>query len=96
MDKVIGVDPCTKSWELAAERARGASVDIDLSGVEAESIPLNDASVDSILITFTLCTVPNPEAALAEARRTLKPDGNFFSVSTGLRPTKMLPNGSDE
>ena len=71
VDKVIGVDPCSKSWELASDRAREARLDIDFIQGSVESIPLEDASVDSILITFTLCTVPDPDAALAEARRTL-------------------------
>ena len=90
VDKVIGIDPCSKSWELAEERANQAKVKVEFIEGSAENIPLASASVDSVLITFTLCTVPNPQAALAEARRMLKPDGKLFFCEHGIAPDERV------
>lgn len=52
----------------------------------AEAVPLEDASVDTVMITFVLCTIPDWEAALAEARRVLKPGGRVLFSEHGLAP----------
>ena len=90
VDKVVGIDPCRKSWDLAAERADQANVDVEFIQGSAEDIPLDSGSFDSVLITFTLCTVPNPDAALAEARRMLKPDGTLFFCEHGIAPDEPV------
>ena len=90
VEKVVGIDPCSKSWDLAAERADQANVNVEFIQGSAEDIPLESGSVDSVLITFTLCTVPNPDAALAEARRMLKPDGTLFFCEHGIAPDESV------
>jgi ubiquinone/menaquinone biosynthesis C-methylase UbiE len=90
VDKVIGIDPCSTSWDLASQRASAASVDVEFIQASAEDIPLENNSVDSVLITFTLCTVPNPQAALAEARRTLKPSGKLYFCEHGIAPDESV------
>jgi ubiquinone/menaquinone biosynthesis C-methylase UbiE len=90
VDKVIGIDPCSTSWELASQRASAANVNVEFIQGSAEDIPLEDNSVDSVLITFTLCTVPNPQAALAEARRTLKPTGRLYFCEHGIAPDESV------
>ena len=90
VDKVVGIDPCSKSWDLAAERADQANVNVEFIQGSAEDIPLESGSFDSVLITFTLCTVPNPDAALAEARRMLKPDGTLFFCEHGIAPDEPV------
>ena len=90
IDRVIGVDPCATSWELASERAANLDFDVEFIQGSALDVPIEDASVDSVLITFTLCTVPDPMAALREAKRTLKPGGKVFFCEHGLAPDERV------
>ena len=90
IDRVIGVDPCATSWELASERAANLDFDVEFIQGSALDVPIEDASVDSVLITFTLCTVPDPMAALREAKRTLKPDGKVYFCEHGLAPDERV------
>ena len=90
VDRVIGVDPCATSWELASERAANLDFDVEFIQGSALDVPIEDASVDSVLITFTLCTVPDPMAALREAKRTLKPGGKVYFCEHGLAPDERV------
>lgn len=90
IDRVIGVDPCATSWELASERAANLDFDVEFIQGSALDVPIEDASVDSVLITFTLCTVPEPMAALREAKRTLKPGGKVYFCEHGLAPDERV------
>ena len=90
IDRVIGVDPCKTSWELASERAANLDFDVEFIQGSALDVPVEDASVDSVLITFTLCTVPDPMAALKEAKRTLKPGGKVYFCEHGLAPDERV------
>ena len=90
IDRVIGVDPCKTSWELASERAANLDFDVEFIQGSALDVPVEDASVDSVLITFTLCTVPDPMAALKEAKRTLKPGGKVYFCEHGLSPDERV------
>ena len=90
IDRVIGVDPCATSRELASERAANLDFDVEFIQGSALDIPIEDASVDSVLITFTLCTVPDPMAALREAKRTLKPGGKVYFCEHGLAPDERV------
>ncbi len=86
IDKVIGVDPCEVSWQLAQERVRAAAFPVEFMAASAESIPLGDGRVDSVLLTFALCTIPNPDVALLEMRRVLKPGGELIFCEHGQAP----------
>ena len=90
IDRVIGVDPCATSWELASERAANLDFDVEFIQGSALDVPIEDASVDSVLITFTLCTVPDPMAALRAAKRTLKPGGKVYFCEHGLAPDERV------
>ena len=90
IDRVIGVDPCATSWELASERAANLDFDVEFIQGSALDVPIEDASVDSVLITFTLCTVPDPMAALREAKRALKPGGKVYFCEHGLAPDERV------
>lgn len=81
-----GVDPSPelRAMAMAAERPAGLSVSIE-NGT-AEALPYDDASFDTVVCTFTLCSVCTPAAALAEARRVLKPTGRFLFCEHGLAP----------
>lgn len=59
-------------------------------GLEAEKIPLEDNSVDSVLLTYTLCTIPDWRNALQQIRRVLKPDGILLFSEHGLAPDRAV------
>ncbi|MDP1967450.1 MAG: class I SAM-dependent methyltransferase, partial [Reyranella sp.] len=86
VESVFGVDPSAelRARAMTAERPQGLNVDIQ-DGT-AEALPFEDASFDCVVCTFTLCSVQSPAAALAEARRVLKPGGRFLYCEHGLAP----------
>jgi ubiquinone/menaquinone biosynthesis C-methylase UbiE len=81
--KVIGVDPSHTSARLARTRIAAAPFPVELIGLTAETIPVADASVDAIVSTFTLCTIPDVAGALLEMHRALRPGGRFHFVEHG-------------
>src|SRR5262245_8112970 len=77
-NEVLGVEPHPKLLTMAS--ARKGRVPTKLIEGSAESIPLDDSSVDTVVTTWTLCTIPDVAKALAEMRRVLKPDGRLLFV----------------
>lgn len=84
--KVIGLDPSERSWKLAGERAKHVDFPVEFIGLPGEQIPLADASVDTVLVTYSLCTIPDPMQALAGMRRVLKPGGKLVFCEHGAAP----------
>jgi SAM-dependent methyltransferase len=83
---VVGVDP-SPELRAAAERApRDPRLEVTIEAGTAETLPFEDRSFDTVLCTFTLCSVCAPEAALSEARRVLRPGGRFLFCEHGLAP----------
>jgi ubiquinone/menaquinone biosynthesis C-methylase UbiE len=82
--EILGLDPHPRLLRMAADRT--GAVPSKLIEGTAESIPFEDASVDTVVTTWTLCSVPDVAAALAEMRRVLKPQGKLFFVEHGLAP----------
>lgn len=83
---ITGLDPALQMHPLALERIAQAGLDVTLVGLSAEKIPLPDASFDTVLITYTLCTIPNPHAALLEMHRVLAPHGKLLYCEHGQAP----------
>jgi ubiquinone/menaquinone biosynthesis C-methylase UbiE len=81
--KVVGVDPSHTSAHLARKRIAASSFPVEFVGLSAEKLPVADASFDSVVSTFTLCTIPDVAGALTEMRRALKPGGRFYFVEHG-------------
>jgi ubiquinone/menaquinone biosynthesis C-methylase UbiE len=81
--RVVGIDPSETSARLARKRIAAAPFPVELIGLSAETIPVPDASFQSIVSTFTLCTIPDVTGALLEIRRALAPDGRFHFVEHG-------------
>ena len=81
--RVVGVDPSRTSAHLARKRIAASSFPVEFVGLSAEKLPVADASFDSVVSTFTLCTIPDVAGALREMRRALKPEGRFFFVEHG-------------
>jgi SAM-dependent methyltransferase len=84
--RLAAVEPSDLSWRLATERVRAARVPVQRAGLDGQSLPFADASYDAALSTWTLCTIPDAAAALAELRRVLKPGGTFHFLEHGLAP----------
>jgi SAM-dependent methyltransferase len=83
---VSGVDPSAELRAIAEKAPRAEGLKVDIQDGTAEALPFADASFDCVVCTFTLCSVASPPAALAEARRVLKPGGRFLFCEHGLAP----------
>jgi ubiquinone/menaquinone biosynthesis C-methylase UbiE len=88
--RIVGLDPALEMQGLARRRMRRAGLDVELVALSAEHIPLADASVDSIVMTYTLCSIEDPRAALAEMRRVLAPGGMLLFSEHGLAPEESV------
>ena len=86
IDRVRAVDSATVGRKLAAERVAASRVPVEYVGLNGEQLPLDDDSVDHVLTTWTLCTIPDVERALAEMRRVLRPGGTLHFVEHGRAP----------
>jgi len=86
VERLIGLDPSEKSWELAGERAAHLDFDVEFIGLPGEQIPLEDASVDTVLVTYSLCTIPDPVSALHGMARVLRPGGSLYFCEHGKAP----------
>lgn len=86
VDHLLAVEPSDVAWGLAEARRAASPAKISRVGLNGESIDLGDASADSVLTTYTLCTIPHPDRALAEISRILKPGGTLHFLEHGLAP----------
>lgn len=84
VERVLAVEPSDVAWHLAAERLTSGPPTVVRAGLDGQELALLDRSVDCALSTFTLCTIPDPEAALGEVRRVLRPGGEFNFLEHGL------------
>lgn len=83
---VVGVDPSPELRALAQAAPRAPGLAVEVADGTAEALPFENASFDTVVCTFTLCSVHTPAQALAEARRVLKPGGAFLFCEHGLAP----------
>jgi ubiquinone/menaquinone biosynthesis C-methylase UbiE len=86
VSSVSGVDPSAELRARAEAAPRPHGLKVEIREGTAEALPYEAASFDCVVCTFTLCTVDDPAAALAEARRVLKPGGRFLFCEHGLAP----------
>jgi ubiquinone/menaquinone biosynthesis C-methylase UbiE len=86
VSRVVGLDPSSELLRLAKKGASQVRVPVSLVRASAEGIPFADATFDAILMTWALCSIPNPIAALTDMRRVLKPGGRLLFVEHGLSP----------
>jgi ubiquinone/menaquinone biosynthesis C-methylase UbiE len=84
--RVRAVDPATVGRKLAAERVAASRVPVEYVGLDGEALPLPDESVDHVLTTWTLCTIPDVDRALGEIRRVLRPGGALHFLEHGRSP----------
>src|SRR6266567_1548744 len=86
--EILGLDPQPKLLAMASRET--SMVPATLVEGSAESIPLEDASVDTVVMTWSLCSIPDPVKALEEMRRVLKPSGQLLFVEHGLAPEEKV------
>jgi SAM-dependent methyltransferase len=86
VSSVTGVDPAPQLRAAAESAPRDPRLDVSVQPGSAEDLPFEDGAFDTVVCTFTLCSVHTPALALAEARRVLKPGGTFLFCEHGLAP----------
>ena len=86
VDILWGLEPSQEMRELARKKLGATAIDVEFIKAPAEDVPLETGSVDTVLLTYTLCTIPDACLALEEMRRVLKPDGKLLFCEHGLAP----------
>lgn len=93
--RLVAVDPMERGRALAEERLAATPVPVKFVGLDGESLPVADASVDAVLATWTLCSIPDPVAAVREIKRVLRPGGTFHFVEHGRGPDESVRKRQD-
>jgi SAM-dependent methyltransferase len=84
--RLVAVDPAVVGRKLAAKRLAASHVPVEFIGLDGQSLPLPDESVDHVLVTWTLCTIPDVHGALQEMHRVLRTGGSLHFVEHGRSP----------
>ncbi len=95
IEHLWGLDPSREILALAEKHRVPVDFDIELIEAPAESIPLDNNSADSAIITYTLCTIPSVLQALEEVRRVLKPNGRLIFCEHGAAPDRNVRRWQD-
>jgi ubiquinone/menaquinone biosynthesis C-methylase UbiE len=93
--RVRAVDPATVGRKLAAKRVAASSVPVQYVGLDAERLPLESGSVDHVLVTWSMCTIPHVDLALSEMRRVLRAGGQLHFVEHGRSPDPRVAKWQD-
>ena len=86
VQRLWALDPAEEMWALAREKALRAAFPVEFLKASAEEVPLPDHTVDTVVVTYTLCTVPDAQRALAQAARVLRPNGQLLFCEHGIAP----------
>ena len=90
VETVIGVDPDEHIWARSQDRRDAVSFPIERLGLSGENIPVESNSADTVVVTYSLCTIPDPVKALKEMRRVLKPSGDILFCEHGRAPDQNI------
>jgi ubiquinone/menaquinone biosynthesis C-methylase UbiE len=93
--KVWGLDPSPEMLRMAEQRARSVRFEVEFIGLPGDAIPLDDHSVDSVVVTYTLCTVPDTAPALRQMARVLRPGGELMFCEHGAAPDASVRRWQD-
>lgn len=95
VDRVWGLDPSLQLKKIAKKKAIQMPFDVDFIGLTGEDIPLEKKSMDTVLVTYTLCSIPNVLKALNEMKRVLKPGGELIFCEHGRAPDYNINKWQD-
>jgi len=87
---VTAIEPSDLGWQLSERRRARSTLTVERAGLDGQRLDLADDSHDSALITFSLCTIPDPVLALREARRVVRPGGRLHVLEHGLAPDESV------
>jgi len=87
---VSAVEPSDVGWKLAGERVRRSQVPVRRAGLDGQRLPFPDDAFDAALSTWTMCTIPDLDAALRELRRVLRPGATLHFIEHGLAPDEKV------
>ncbi len=86
VSKIIGVDPDDHIWKRSSKRRKQCQIEVERIGLSGEDIPLDKNTTDTVVVTYSLCTIPDPIKALREMSRILKPGGQILFTEHGKAP----------
>src|SRR5258708_6331659 len=86
VSEVLALEPAPRLVTMARNASRATSMPVSFLEASAEAIPLDEHSVDTVITTWTLCSIPQAAVALAEMRRVLRPGGKLLFVEQGFAP----------
>ena len=95
VEAVLGIDPSPELLALARPHTAWVHFPVELRRGGAEQLPLDDRSVDSVVMTWTLCSVAEPARALGEVRRVLRPGGALLFIEHGRAPERGVAGWQD-
>jgi ubiquinone/menaquinone biosynthesis C-methylase UbiE len=95
VEHIFGLEPSAYLRDVALELVEQAPCPVDLLDASAESIPMERNSVDTVVSSWTLCSIPDIETSLEEVRRVLKPGGSFVFIEHGRSPDQKLSRWQD-
>ena len=95
VDHIYGLEPSPDMRKRAQKAVDAAAVPVELIDLHGEEIPLDDHSVDTVVMTYTLCTIPQTEIALRQMARVLKPGGRLLFCEHGAAPDAAVRKWQD-
>lgn len=95
VERVLALEPSSEMWALAAPAVAASAIPVEWLRFPAERLPLEPASVDSVVVTYSLCTIPEIEPALQAIRRTLRPAGSLHFCEHGAAPDAPVRRWQD-
>lgn len=90
VSKIIGVDPDQHIWKRSKKRRAACPIPVERIGLSGEDIPLEANMADTVVVTYSLCTIPDAVKALREMTRILKPDGHILFTEHGKAPDAAI------
>lgn len=95
VNKIWGLDPAPEMTRIAERAARSLPFEVKFIGLPGDEIPLEDSSVDTVVVTYTLCTIPDTTAALRQMSRVLRPGGELVFCEHGAAPDVSVRRWQD-